>query len=83
MSAKSQGAFSAFEAAAASGASKATYTGAGASVAAGVSGNDWMAILGLLVAVAGFAVNLYYKRKEDRRQQREYDERMRRWGEAP
>ena len=83
MSDNTAGAVSAFEAMAASGASKATYTGAGASVAAGVSGNDWMAILGLLVAIAGFAVNLYYKRKEDSRQQREYDERMRRWGEQP
>lgn len=71
------GAMSAFEAMAASGAaSKATYTGAGATFAAGVSGNDWMALIGVVIALAGFVVNWHYKRKHFVLAEREANARL-------
>ncbi|SEL11767.1 Bacteriophage holin family HP1 [Roseateles sp. YR242] len=60
---KTDGAVSAFEAAVAASGSKVTYSGAGAAVAGGLSSNDLVALIGLLIALGGFVVNWYYKRK--------------------
>ncbi len=50
-------------------ASKATYTGATASAAGWLMSNEFIAVGGFALAVLGFAVNLYFKIKEDRRQE--------------
>ncbi|MFV5193180.1 holin [Acinetobacter courvalinii] len=44
-----------------------TYTSAGVSVVSWWASIDWMAVLGVVVAVATFILNLYYKRKENQR----------------
>ncbi|MFK7088687.1 holin [Chromobacterium violaceum] len=67
----------AFEATAATVASKATYGGAGGSVAGFLLSNEFAVLVGLLVAVGGFLMNWYYRAKQDRREQAEHDARMR------
>jgi hypothetical protein len=59
----------ALEAAVAGAASKATYGGAGASVASWFLSSEFGVMAGLLLGVAGFLVNLYFKRQENDRQQ--------------
>lgn len=54
------------ETAAATVASKATYTGAGVSLGGMALSSDLVAWSGLVVAVGGFLVNWYYRRKADR-----------------
>ncbi len=56
--------------------SKATYTGAGASIMGWMLSSEFGVLIGLLLGVGGFLINWYYKAKEDRRQQREHDRRM-------
>lgn len=67
----------AFEAAVAASATKAMYGGAGAGVGGFVMSNELLGVLGLLIALAGFAVNFYYRRKQDQRETAEHDKRMR------
>lgn len=67
----------AFEAAAAASASKAMYAGAGSAVTGFVVSSEMLGLLGLLIALAGFFVNTYYRRKQDVREQREHEKRMR------
>lgn len=55
------------EAVAASVGTKATYTGSGVAVFAGLTSHDMIAVLGLGVAVAGFLLNWYYRHRADRR----------------
>ena len=63
-------------------ASKATYGGAGGSFAGFMLSNEFVALVGLLVALAGFLVNWYYRAAQDRRDQIEHEARLRR-GEGP
>lgn len=56
--------------------SKATTFGAGTTFAAWVTSNEFLGVAGLVVAAIGLVVNIYFKRKEDQRQQREHDARM-------
>ena len=65
----------------ASAASKATYTGAGMTISGWLMSSEFAVLMGVLIGVAGFAVNWYYKHKEDRRQQAEHDRRMREFEE--
>ena len=44
-------------------ASRATNIGAFTAVGAGFIANNWIGLAGLLIGVAGFLVNWYYKRK--------------------
>lgn len=67
----------AFEAAVAASATKAMYGGAGASIGGLAMSNELLGVLGLLIALAGFAVNFYYRRKQDEREDREHQRRMR------
>jgi len=67
-----------FEAAIAATASKATYGGAGTSVFGWLMSNEFAVVMGIVLALGGFAVNWYYKAKEDGRQQHEHDDRMKR-----
>jgi len=64
------------EAAIAASASKVTYTGAGMSVTGWFLSSEFAVLSGLVLGVAGFAVNWYYKVKEDRRRQVEHEARM-------
>jgi uncharacterized membrane protein len=57
-------------------ANKVTYGGAGAGVASWIFSSEFGFMVSLLVAVAGLAVNWYYKRKQDRRLEAEHQLRM-------
>ena len=56
--------------------SKATYGGAGTSVFGWMMSNEFAVLVGVVVAVAGFVLNWYYRHKEDKRRQAEHDRRM-------
>lgn len=56
--------------------SKATYTGAGASIVGWLTSSQAGIMFGILLGVGGFLVNWYYRHKEDKRQQAEHDRRM-------
>lgn len=56
--------------------SKATYTGATTSVVGWVLSSEFGILFGILLGLAGFGVNWYYKHKEDKRQQEEHNRRM-------
>jgi len=56
--------------------SKATYTGAGASVMGWVLSSEFGVLFGVFLGLGGLAINWYYKYKEDKRQQQEHDRRM-------
>lgn len=64
----------AFEAAAAASASKVMYSGGAAAGAGAIFSNEVLGLLGLLIALAGFLVNWYYRRRQDQR-----EERLREW----
>jgi 4-hydroxybenzoate polyprenyltransferase len=56
----------------------AAYSTSGATFLAGsMSLNEWLAVGGFILAVATFAVNIYFQRKRDRREERLSE---RRWG---
>ncbi|MCM5682524.1 hypothetical protein M8A51_23590 [Schlegelella sp. S2-27] len=65
------------EAAIAAAGSGATKAGAGTTVVAWYFSNEFLGVMGLLIALAGMVVNAYYKRKADRRHEAEHQERMR------
>lgn len=56
--------------------SKATYTGAGASVLGWLMSSQAGILFGIILGVGGFMVNWYYRAKEDKRQQAEHERRM-------
>lgn len=56
--------------------SKATYGGAGTSVAAWAVSSEAGIVIGIVIGVAGLLVNWYYKAKQDKREQREFEKRM-------
>lgn len=56
--------------------SKATYTGAGASILGWIMSSEFGILLGIILGVAGFMVNWYYKYKQDKRDQELHEQRM-------
>lgn len=64
------------EAAAAAVGSKATYGGAGITLSGWLLSNEFAVLAGLIIGVAGFLVNWFYKAKQDRRDEREHRARM-------
>ena len=66
----------AFDAAVAASASKVMYTGGGVASTGFVLSNEVIGLVGLLIALAGFFVNLYYKRRDDKRLQAFHDAKM-------
>jgi hypothetical protein len=64
------------DAAIAASASKATYTGAGMSVTGWLLSSEAAVLFGLILGIAGLLVNIYFKRREDQRQEREHQARM-------
>jgi hypothetical protein len=58
--------------------SNATMTGGAVSgVVAWLMSIDWLGLLGATLAVLGFAVNLYFQARRDRRESRESEARLR------
>ncbi len=57
--------------------SKATYGGAGTSVAAWAVSSESGIIIGIVIGLAGLLVNWYYQRKRDMREDAESQHRMR------
>lgn len=57
-------------------ATKATYGGAMGAAFGWVVSNEGAAVIGLCVAVAGFLMNLVFRIREDRRQEREHVAKM-------
>lgn len=47
-----------------------SYSASGSAVVCGFTLNDWGMLVGILIALATFIVNWYYKAKEDRRNAR-------------
>lgn len=55
---------------------KTTYAGAGTTVTGWVLSSEFAVLAGLLLGVAGFLVNTYYRVKQDRRDQLEHELRV-------
>jgi fructose-specific phosphotransferase system IIC component len=51
-------------------ASAATYGGSTAAFIGGLTANEFAAVGGLIIGVAGFCVNWYYRYKQDRREEK-------------
>lgn len=66
----------ALEATVGSVASKATYSGAATSIIGWVLSSEFGILVGMVLGIAGFAVNWYYKLRQDRREQAEHERRM-------
>ena len=64
-------------------ASKATLTGAGLTVGGWLTSSEFGVVAGILIGVIGLVVNYYFRRKSDKREQREYEARMRKMGAEP
>ena len=57
--------------------SKATYAGAGASFWGWLTSSEAGVVFGIVLGIVGLLLNLYFKRREDARQQVEHEARMR------
>jgi hypothetical protein len=55
---------------------KTTYAGAGTTLAGWMLSSEFAVLAGLLLGVASFLVNTYYRIKQDRRDQREHELRI-------
>ena len=53
-----------------------TYGGSGVAVIAGLSLTEWGVIVGIFTALVGLAVQIYFKNREDKRQERYWSERI-------
>lgn len=56
--------------------SKATYAGAGMTIGGWLLSSEFAVLVGIVLGVAGFVVNWYYKFKQDRREQTEHARKM-------
>jgi hypothetical protein len=66
----------AFEATMATAGSKATYTGASTSAVAWMLSSEFGILFGVMLGVGGFIVNLYFKYKQDKREQVLHEKKM-------
>lgn len=66
----------AVEAVVAASASKATYGGAVATGLGWLLSSEFVTLVGLLLGVAGFVVNLWFRSRQDLREQREHELRV-------
>lgn len=57
--------------------SKATYAGAGTSLLSWLASSEAGVVFGIVLGVVGLLVNLYFKWRDDKRQQIEHEARMR------
>lgn len=60
--------------------SKVTYTGAGTATVGWFLSSEFGVLCGVALGIAGLLVNIYFKRREDRRLQVEHEARMREMG---
>jgi hypothetical protein len=58
-------------------ASKSTYTGAGLTLTGWLLSSQAAVLVGMILGIVGLAVNITFKIKQDRREEREHQERMR------
>lgn len=63
-------------AAAASVATKAMYTGAGATVLGWFLSSEFGVLVGLVLGIGGFVVNWFYRHRQDKREQRAHEALM-------
>lgn len=56
--------------------SKATYTGATMSIMGWVMSSEFGILIGIVLGVAGFIVNWYYRYKQDKREQELFEQQM-------
>lgn len=59
-----------------SAASKTSVTGAATTVVGAVSNMDLLTVVGVLVAIGGFLINLIFQFRRDRRELKEHEARM-------
>lgn len=64
------------EAAIAASATKVMYAGSAGGILGAISAHDAVAWVGAAVAIGGFFVNLYYRYRQDKREEREHQRRM-------
>jgi hypothetical protein len=57
-------------------ASKSTYTGSGLMITGWLFSSEAAILVGMVVGIVGLGVNFYYKRKQDKREEREHKKRM-------
>lgn len=57
--------------------SKATYAGAGTSFASWVFSSEFGVLVGIVLGVLGLLINIYFKGRQDAREQMEHEARMR------
>lgn len=62
--------------------SKATYTGAGMTVGGWLLSSEFAVLVGIVIGVAGFLVNWFYRHRQDAREREEHEARMRGYNEA-
>ena len=57
-------------------ASKSTYTGSGLMITGWLFSSEAAILVGMVVGVLGLAVNVYFRVKQDRREEKEHKKRM-------
>ena len=57
-------------------ASKSTYTGSGLMITGWLFSSEAAILVGMVVGVLGLAVNIYFRVKQDRREEKEHKKRM-------
>ncbi len=57
-------------------ASKTTYMGAGMTIGGWLLSSQFAVLVGIVLGIAGFLVNWYYKHKQDRREQVEHKRKL-------
>lgn len=62
--------------------SKTTYAGAGMTVGGWLLSSEFAVLVGIVIGVAGFLVNWYYRHKQDLRERAEHQARMRGYAKA-
>lgn len=63
--------------------SKATFAGSGTAILGWLTSSEFGVVAGILLGFVGLIVNWYFRRRTDKREQREYEARMRRMGAEP
>lgn len=56
----------------------ATYAGSGTTLAAFFMSIDWLAVIGVIIGVAGFIINTRYQKRRNKREEFESQARMKR-----
>ena len=71
------------DAALATAGSKVTYAGGTVAVGSWFLSNQFFGLVGAIGVVVGLLISLHFQRKQDRRNQQEYEARMRAMGQEP